>query len=278
LENNMSKEEIIAAIKDCAQKLGRAPKFQEFENAYPAIKMGAIRKYVGTYTLALREAGLECLGAGFEVAMDELFRDWAQIARKMKKLPNMTEYEHQSKYSVRPLVGRFKRWAQMPRGMHEYARQQKLDVEYADVMNLIREHYQGEPESGWLLERPVDLKATGAYELPDRPVFGTPLTTMHMAYGPINEQGVMFLFALLAHDLGFVVELIRTEYPDCMALRQVGPERWQRVWIEFEFESRNFLKHFHDSTRADIIVCWTHNWPECPLPVIELKGLVKRLG
>jgi hypothetical protein len=25
----------------------------------------------------------------------------------------------------------------------------------------------------------------------------------------------MFLFALLAKDLGFVVELIRTEFPDC---------------------------------------------------------------
>jgi hypothetical protein len=49
----------------------------------------------------------------------------------------------------------------MPRGMHEYARQQKLDVEYADVMNIIREHSKGEPESAWMLERPVDLKATG---------------------------------------------------------------------------------------------------------------------
>ena len=41
------------------------------------------------------------------------------------------------------------------------------------------------------------------------------------------------------------MELIRTEFPDCQALRQVGLERWQRVWIEFEYESRNFLKHFH---------------------------------
>ena len=274
----MSKEEIIAAIKESAVKMGRPPKFSEFASAFPAIKMGTIRKYAGTYTLALREAGLDCLGSGFEVAMDELLRDWAVIVRKLKKLPTMTEYEHQSKYSVRPLSGRFKRWAQMPRGMHEYARQQKLDVEYGDVMNIIREHYRGEPESAWMLERPVDLKATGAYELPDRPVLGPPLTTMHMSCGPTNEQGVMFLFALLAKELGFVVELIRTEFPDCQALRQVGPERWQRMWIEFEYESRNFLKHFHDASKADIIVCWTHNWPECPLPVIELKGLVKRLG
>jgi len=60
----IAKEEIIAAIKEAAEKLGRPPKFSEFTNAFPAIKMGTIRKYAGTYTLALREAGLDCLGAG----------------------------------------------------------------------------------------------------------------------------------------------------------------------------------------------------------------------
>ena len=150
----MSKEEIIAAIQECARKLGRAPKFQEFENAYPAIKMGVIRKYVGTYTLALREAGLECLGAGFEVAMDELYRDWAMIVRKMKKLPTMTEYEHESKYSVRPLMGRFKRWTQMPRGMHEYARQKSMEAEYADVMEKASSIFSRSPMA-WGLHRPA---------------------------------------------------------------------------------------------------------------------------
>ena len=274
----MSKEEIIAAIKDCAQKLGRAPRFSELLSAYPAAKMGAIRKYLGTYTLALRESGVECAGPGFEVAMDDLFRDWALIVRKMGKIPNMTEYDRHSKYSVRPLMGRFKRWTQMPRGMHEYARLKKMDVEYADVLNVIHEYYKDEPESAWMLEKKVDLKVCGAYALPDRPVYGPPLTTMHLACGPTNEAGVMFLFAMLAKDLGFVVELIRTEYPDCEALRQVGEERWQRVWIEFEYESRNFLKHFHDAKKCDIIVCWKHNWPECPLEVIELRGRVKRVG
>ena len=27
-------------------------------------------------------------------------------------------------------------------------------------------------------------------------------------------------------------------------------------------------------TKCDLIVCWEHNWPECPLEVIELKSLV----
>ena len=29
--------------------------------------------------------------------------------------------------------------------------------------------------------------------------------------------------------------------------------------------------------RSDILVCWLHNWPECPLPVVELKTELNRL-
>ena len=55
--SNVKKEDIIAAIKECAQNLGRAPKDAELLNHFPAAKMGAIRKYLGTYTLAHRKAG-----------------------------------------------------------------------------------------------------------------------------------------------------------------------------------------------------------------------------
>ena len=68
-----------------------------------------------------------------------------------------------------------------------------------------------------------------------------------------------------------MVTRIQTAFPDCEALRRVGEERWQRVRIEFEYESRNFLKHFHNADGCDLIICWSHNWPECPLEVVELE-------
>jgi len=42
-----------------------------------------------------------------------------------------------------------------------------------------------------------------------------------------------------------------------------------------EANSRNFQQHNHRSDRCDVIVCWNHNWPECPkeLEVIELKRI-----
>jgi hypothetical protein len=47
------------------------------------------------------------------------------------------------------------------------------------------------------------------------------------------------------------------------------------VRIEFEYESRNFLLHQHSVMHCDVIVCWKHNWPECPRDVLELREGVK---
>src|SRR5580765_7957485 len=126
----MSKEKIIAAIKECAEKLGRAPSQPELRGLYPTINMGMIRKFLGSYTQALEESGFAGEGCGYEATMDDLFRDWAQIVRKMGKVPTMTEYDRESRYSVRPLMGRLRSWKQVPRGLHKYAEQAKLDVEF----------------------------------------------------------------------------------------------------------------------------------------------------
>jgi hypothetical protein len=64
-------------------------------------------------------------------------------------------------------------------------------------------------------------------------------------------------------------------FPDCEAMRRVEPGLWQRSRIEFEKESRNFLAHMHPASHCDLIVCWVHNWKECPVEVLELSKLVK---
>ena len=74
-------------------------------------------------------------------------------------------------------------------------------------------------------------------------------------------MGVVYLFGTVAAELGFWVTRLQSEFPDCEAMRRVDRDWWQRVRIEFEFESRNFLTHGHDPKQCDIIVCWTNNWP-----------------
>lgn len=112
----------------------------------------------------------------------------------------------------------------------------------------------------------------------DRSIMGPPFDSSVLTNAPMNELGVVFLFGMLAAELGFQVESLRSEYPDCEARRQIQPGKWQRVRIEFEFESRNFAAHGHDPAQCDIIVCWKHNWVSCPphIEVIELSKIVAR--
>lgn len=110
----------------------------------------------------------------------------------------------------------------------------------------------------------------------DRPVMGAPFSRHPLTNAPVNEMGVVFLFALVAWDLGFQVESLWARgYPDGRAKREVAPGKWQDVAIEFEYESKNFVLHGHDEKKCDVIVCWRHNWKECPeeIEVIELSGL-----
>jgi hypothetical protein len=95
---------------------------------------------------------------------------------------------------------------------------------------------------------------------------------------PIGEQGVVFLFGMVSKELGFIVESVATAFPDCVAKRKVAKDRYKSVRIEFEFQSRNFAIHGHDPTGCDVIVCWEHNWPECPLEVIELRTRIRELA
>jgi len=128
------------------------------------------------------------------------------------------------------------------------------------------------------------LDRTGAYggqEPCGRPVvYGEPLGLAAMAHAPTNELGVLFLFGIVAADLGFRVERLQAAFPDCEAKREVAPGKWELVLLELEIYSRNFKSHRHDPRGCHGIVCWKHNWPDCPewLEVIELSKVVKRLG
>jgi hypothetical protein len=107
--------------------------------------------------------------------------------------------------------------------------------------------------------------------------FGPPLNSQYIRHEPIDEQGVVFLFGAVAADLGFVVEAVRQRFPDCRAKRNIGGV-YHDVTIEFEFRSSDFVKHGHSTEGCDLVVCWQHDWPDCPIEVLELKSTLKELA
>lgn len=125
------------------------------------------------------------------------------------------------------------------------------------------------------------IAPTSRYQrLTNRPTYGNPIDFRGLRHEPVNENGVVFLFGIVARELGFLVEAVQAGFPDCEAKRQIAPGKWQRVRIEFEYESRNFLAHGHDVDGCDVIVCWHYNWADCPgsLEVVELCSLIQSLS
>ena len=108
----------------------------------------------------------------------------------------------------------------------------------------------------------------------EKNIVGDLINFRGLVYSPVSEQGVVFLFGKVNEDLNMYIEEIRTAYPDCVARRFIG-RGWERVYIEFEYKSSDFQTHKHDPQNCDIIVCWEHDWKDCPLEVIELRERIK---
>lgn len=269
MKSKITKEDIVQAMQQCAAELGRTPTLTDL------VKLRGISRDVmyarfGNYKSALEACGLDGSGGGYQIDMKFLFEDWATVARKMGRLPTVHEYTVRGKYSHRPLVTRFRVWGRVPAGMQLYARDAGLAEEWVDVMEMIGKRHNA--------IEPATNPPKGKRCLKEgMPVFGTSLGLVPMVYAPTCEQGVLFLFGALAARLGFAIEHVQRAFPDCIAMREVAPGKCQRVRIELEQESRNFLSHGHAVDGCELIVCWIHNWPDCPLEVIELKSVLEEM-
>jgi hypothetical protein len=87
------------------------------------------------------------------------------------------------------------------------------------------------------------------------------------------------VFGMVSRELGFLIESVRTDFPDCEGKRSMNQSgtKWEHVRIEFEYRSKNFRDHGHDPDECDLIVCWTHDWEDSPLEVLELRTTLARL-
>jgi hypothetical protein len=199
--------------------------------------------------------------------------------RQKGDLPSRRGYLLTGNYEPVTLRKRFGGWEQLPEAFCKFAAGKP---EWSDVVEVVvqraRKKERGLPNEDADCAIPRD--PTRHTALNGRATYGNPLDFGGMRNEPVNEQGVILLFGMVAKRLGYVIESVQTGFPDCEAKRQIGPQRWQRVQIEFEFESRNFREHGHSLTGCDVIVCWRHNWDECPaqIEVVELCSAIEALA
>lgn len=281
----VDKNGVLDAIRQSAQTLGHSPSRAEFK-AKSGMTEYQVLRHFPSWREAVKAAGLEPDSANVKLNDETLLEDWGEMVRRERQIPTRDHYRREGKYSPGAFEKHFGPWSAIPSRFREFARDR---TQWADVLALLPQgtaksvvvSRQG-IENGDAVEEelPPSLTQQQYTKLDNRPTYGNPIDFRGLRHEPVNEQGVVFLFGVVAKELGYMVEALQAGYPDCEAKRQVAPGRWQRVRIEFEFESRNFRDHGHPPDGCDVIVCWRHNWPDCPnqIEVVDLSTVIRSLA
>lgn len=279
------KNAILDAIRRIAEALGHPPSRSEFI-AKSGITEYWVLEHFPSWREAVRVAGLEPNATNVEIEDRCLLEEWGEMVRRVRQIPTRSHYRREGRYSPGTFEKHFGSWSALPAKFRDFA---KDKTEWQDVLALLPVSIprtipkfdslpsdRPEPESVAIVEVPEHRHS----KLSNRQTYGSPIDFRGLRHEPTNENGVVFLFGVVARELGYMVEAVQAGFPDCEAKRQFAPGRWQRVRIEFEFESRNFRDHGHPLDGCDVIVCWRHNWLDCPenIQVVELSTIIKSLA
>jgi hypothetical protein len=215
----------------------------------------------GSWNNALQKAGLTIKNRK-DISEKELFTEIEKIWNQLGRQPKYDELSKLGKFSTKPYEKHFGGWRKALEAFIQWKDQGKTNnpVDLKEISPDI------------LVDQPQKTRRTKKVE------YGEPIDFSGLRHAPLNEQGVVYLFGVLSKQLGFIIEAVRTDFPDCEGKRQVPGKqnRWEQVSIEFEYKSSNFKEHGHNLSECDVIVCWEHDWKDCPIDVISLKEIYKK--
>lgn len=276
-----TKDEIVAELRRVATKLGTNTLSGPSYSQNGKISRFTIRNVFGSWKRAVEAAGLKCIAARTIVPRprledDELLREIIRLTQQLGKEPSYNEMGALGRFSTRPYR---KRWGSFPKAREEAYHRFGFPKSQGIEAQTSTGEPQPPPEPRPTRLVPSTIQPKGP-RLRSKIQFGEPINFRGLRFAPINEQGVVYLFGMISNKLGFLIESVRTDYPDCEGKRCVDAKdkRWEQVFIEFEFRSSGFLNHGHDPERCDVIVCWIHDWDDCPLEVVELRSIISTLA
>lgn len=265
----LSPEDLIAQLRAMAARLGTSKVSKLQFRRETGIAEREILKHFDTWNDLVTAADLTPTDVS-RLPDDVLLAEMRDVFLQENCVTTQLRFGKLGRYNLKT-YRRFGRWPDMLVALRDWL------IATGQDFPLIGELPEHAPDVG---PRPVaslhPVEGTPGLPTPVGRRYGPFLNFRGLQHEPINEQGVVLLFGMVAHELGFVVESVATGFPDCEAKRRDG-QLWVRVRIEFEFESRNFAAHGHSPADCDLIVCWRHNWPEAPLPVLELRAAIKGL-
>lgn len=271
----MDREIIVKEIKRIAQESGISTITRSQFKSKSGISEWQIYKYFDTWNEAVEAAGLTPTDVS-RVDDMKLFREMKEVFMKFGGVCTRMKFNKLSRYSDNIYKRRFGRWNDILLAFKAWLEESGENFPYLNQLPSGTNLHKVEADI------PIEKRKTEtpSWNSLGKMTYGFFLNFRGLQHAPINEQGVVFLFGMVCFELGLVVEAVRTGYPDCEAKRRVNRKRdeWERVRIEFEYYSSHFREHGHDLNGCDVIVCWQHDWLECPLEVIELKSAIQSLS
>jgi hypothetical protein len=274
----LDKQEIIAELRAVAEKLQTTRLSQRQFSRHGQISASTVKRNFGTWNQAIEAAGLDAISPGVSpeirkqrLSDDELLQEIIRLTQELGKRPTYNEMSAKGHFSIKPYGDRWGSFAKARKAAYaRYGFPQAQISQKKDATEPLQT-----PKA-----QPVTQLVVPQTHRPDSPrrrkkvQFGEPIGFRGLRFAPINEQGVVYVFGMISRELGFLIESIRTEYPDCEGKRCVDfrKQRWEHVLIEFEYRSSNFREHGHAPEDCDLIVCWIHDWDDCPIEVLELKS------
>lgn len=276
----MDKEEVISELRRVATDLNSVRLTQNQFKQYGRVSLGAICNKFGSWNQALEAAGLPTAPPGpnaelhqQKISDEDLLQEIIRLTEELGKKPTNSEMNAKGRYSEKPYR---KRWGSFTKAREvAYAKYgfptQRSGVEVSAEQQSLQA--QAITETQVMVPQTHKPKESNRRK---KVQFGEPIDFRGLRFAPINEQGVVYLFGMISRELGFLIESIRTEYPDCEGKRCIDKrkQRWEHVLIEFEYRSSNFD---HSPDDCDLIVCWIHDWEDCPIEVLELRSQIKYL-
>ncbi|MCX5718005.1 MAG: hypothetical protein NTW44_06830 [Nitrospirae bacterium] len=272
----ITKDFIIEKIKEISKQIGTSSLPKKVFIVESGISEYEYLKHFNTWNEAVIAAGLETQDFAKPYEKEELFQNLKEVFEKSEGLCSRTKFNKISSISHDSYRRHFGSWQEALVNFKKWLEDNKYDYPWVAELpdNLSSEIIEENQE---ITSEETDFKKQWNASTGNK--YGSFLNFRGLQHAPINEQGVVFLFGMVCLELGFIVEAVQSGFPDCEAKRRIDNKKdhWERVRIEFEYRSSNFQEHGHNPTKCDLIVCWEHNWKECPIEVIELKKVLSEL-
>jgi len=271
----ITKESIIEKIKEIAMQKGVTSLPKKIFIAESGISEYEYLKFFNTWNEAVTAAGLEAQDFAKPYEKENLFQNLREVFEKSEGLCSRTKFNKISSISHDSYRRHFGSWQEALINFKKWLEDNKYDYPWITELpdSLPDEIIEETQEKSEEADFKKQWKATSGNK------YGSFLNFRGLQHAPINEQGVIFLFGMVCLELGFIVEAVQSGFPDCEAKRRIDSKKdhWERVRIEFEYRSSNFREHGHNPTKCDLIVCWEHDWKDCPIEVVELKKVLSEL-